>query len=288
MELGQKIIFERAYGLRKNRVGGGFFMKRVSRFKGRLKPEIFSNFSMIGYGHEELVFEKDLGASIELNPSTSLIGRFARSQRLPTFIEMYANNAFFEGNPDLKKESVWDIEFGSTIKLRHHTTIEAISYLGFLSDVVVYAPRFAGRVKPVNSGRAKRHGIDISIKMEPKDYLAVETKNGLLHTKVRSTNNPMPNAPPFLGMFKIRFGQLDFMHLSLVSRYRTSSYANFYGGLKTHGYALFDVHTGYEINEYVGLSFVVSNIFNYQKARDTYEMPLPGAMLFGQIEIRSI
>lgn len=288
MEFGQKIIVEKAYGLDKTRLGSGFIMKRDSRLKGRLKPKIFSYFSMLGYEQAGLIFQKDLGASIELNPNVKMLARFARTQRLPTFIELYANNAFFAGNENLQKEGVWDIELASQMLLGQSTSVNISAYLGYLSDVIIYAPYFAGRLRPVNSGAAKRHGVDLAINYEPSDMWAIESKNGFLHTKVRATDSPMPQAPPFMGLLKVRVGRLDFLNASIQTRYRGAAAANLYGTLKTDPYAIVDIHTAWQISEQVGISLLASNLLNNKKARDTYEMPTAGTMFYGQIEIGSM
>jgi hypothetical protein len=105
-ELGQKIIIERAYELDKTRIGGGLFMKRNMLFRGKLKPRIIGDFSMLGFHKHGLIFKKSLAVSIEPHEYITVVGQFMRSQRLPTFLELYADNRFFIGNEDLEKESI--------------------------------------------------------------------------------------------------------------------------------------------------------------------------------------
>lgn len=287
-DLAQQIVVERAYELDKTRLGAGFVMKRTSYFQGRLKPQLFSNFTMIAYQKHGLIFKKDLGLTIEPTNKSSLTFRWVRSQRLPTFMELYANNSFFVGNPDLEKESIMDIEIASNIKIGSSINLRALAFLGYISDTIVYVPLFAKKKQPINTKSTNRYGFDFSLSYEPLNWLLFETNNSFLYTKVRETDAPLPQAPPFLGLSKVRLGPDDFINVTLQSRYRGPSTANLSGTIKTDPYILVDAVLRTPIYKKLQASFSVNNIFNITTARDTYEMPLPGTVFFGQIELENI
>ncbi len=287
-DFANQIFIERAYELNKTRLGGGFLMNRTMRWQGRLKPSTYAQFSMLGFQEYGLVFKKDLGVSIEPSDWMSMTARLLRHQRLPTFMEMYAENRFFVGNPDLKKESVWDIELGSTMNIGQHSRMQVTAFMGYLSDVIVYVPFLATQLRPINVETASRRGLDLSLVIEPTRYLMIETKNSLLSTKNKATNARLPQAPTFLGLTKLRIGNENFLALSLQSRYRGNATANIYGTLHSKPYALFDTVVSARLFEYLGLSLSVTNIFNIKTARDIYETPLPGSVFFGQIEVGNV
>ncbi|OPZ23198.1 MAG: Vitamin B12 transporter BtuB [bacterium ADurb.BinA186] len=263
-------------------------MKRVNYLKGRMKPTIFANFTMLGFQQHGLLFKKDLGFSIEPTERLSLTTRFARSQRLPTFLELYANNRFFVGNPNLKKEGMWDIELGATYKISPQADIHIMGFLGHLSDVIVHIPLLASKQHPINTEDARRYGVDMNFNYEPLMWLKFETNNSFLYTKVKAYDAPLPQAPPFLGFSKLRFGTEDFLSFSLLTRYRGPTSANLNGTLKTNAYALVDTILSARVFKKVTTSFSISNIFNQKTARDTYEMPLPGTIFYGQIELENM
>lgn len=285
IKFAEVFVVERAYKIDQTRIGGGFIMKRSMTFSGKLKPKTFATFGMMAYEKHGFVFKKDLGVSIEPKDYLSLTASTVRSQRLPTFMEMYANNRFFVGNEDLKKESMWDFELGGTLLFARNSRLRFTSYLGFLSDVIVYVPFIANRLRPINTDSAMRYGLDMNLTIEPTSWFAFETSNGLLKTRIRSTNAPLPQSPPFSGLTRIRLGPEDIAAFTLQSRYRGASNANVYGTLKANSYILFDALAYVPIGRLVGLSLSVTNIFNTKTARDFYEMPIPGTTFFGQIEI---
>lgn len=285
MEIGEIIVVERSYDQKHTRIGGGLFIKRDMHFKGRLKPTLSAYFNMVGYHEHGLLFKKDFALTIEPTPNISITTGFTRSQRLPTFLELYANNRFFVSNEDLKKESIWDFQLGSNMRFGNHTRLQVTGFYGYLSDLIVYEPFMANKVRPKNIDTASRYGIDIGVNYEPNKWVMVESKNSLLRTKVKATNAPLPQSPAFLGLTRVRVGPQDILSLSLQSRYRTSSNANDYGTKTTKGYVLLDALLSSHFAELFTLSLSVTNILNVKHARDTYEMPLPGTIFFGQIEV---
>lgn len=287
-DLAQQIVIERAYEIDQTRIGAGFFMKRVSRLNGRMKPTVFSNFSMIGYQTYGLVFKKDLGITIEPSDRMSVTTRIVRAQRLPTFMELHANNRFFVGNPDLQKESVWDIELSTNYRISPLAQIHVSGFLGWLSDVIVYVPLLGTKQQPINAHTARRYGIDVNFSYEPREWLMFESNNSILYTRVKASKAPLPQAPPFLGFSKLRFGTEDFLSMSLLGRYRGPTSANLNGTLKTKAYALVDAIFSARVYKRLTTSLSISNVFNHKTARDIYEMPLPGTIFFGQVELENL
>lgn len=285
---GEQIIIEKAYDLDKSRIGVGFLMHRTTKWTGRLKPQMFSNFSMVGFEEHGFIFKKELGVTIQPHERMSITGRFMRSQRLPTFLELYAQNSFFVGNPELKKESILDVELGTTLKIAPQAVLKLNGFFGYLSDLIVDVPFMAVMLRPVNIDTARRYGLDMGLTLEPLDWLLLESTNSLQNTKIRSTEAPLPHAPWFSGLSRVRFGNEDSATVSLQTRYKGPSYANLFGTLKSEGFGLVDALLFVKPYERLGLSLSISNIFHHTTARDSYEMPLPGIGFFGQVELGSI
>lgn len=284
-QMSQSFVVERAYSVDKTRIGGGFTMKRDMSFKGRLKPKTFATFGMTAVEKYGLLFKKDLGVSIEPLETILLSARAVRSQRLPTFMEMYANNRFFVGNEDLDKESMWDFELGSQLSFFEHTRLQLTGYVGYISNTIVYEPYLISRLRPTNTDSASRFGLDIDLTIEPTTWFLFESKNALLRTRVKATNAPLPHAPPFLGLTSIRLGPEDIGSISLSTRYKGPSFANSHAALRSDGYILFDALAAVPVGPLVALSLSVTNILNTKTARDSYEMPLPGTTFYGQITL---
>jgi hypothetical protein len=286
-DMAPKIVVERAYELNKTRIGGGFVMERSMSWQGRLKPQSKALFSMLGFSNHGLIFKKELSVTISPLDFMSITGSFMRHQRLPTFMELYANNSFFAGNDELVKESALDLDLGTNMRFGSHTQIGINGFLGFLSDTIVYVPFKLNQTRPVNITSARRYGVDAALVFQPTDWFLLESKNSFLKTKIDKTNAALPNAPMFSGLSKTRFGY-EWLSLILQARYRSSATADIYGSIRTKPYILCDSILASKLYDRLGLSFSVSNIFNVKTARDTYEIPLSGTVFFAQVEVGNI
>lgn len=285
LQMTQSFVVERAYSVDKTRIGGGFTMRRDMNFKGSLKPKTFATFGLTGFEKHGLLFKKDLGVSIEPRDTMLFSARAVRSQRLPTFMEMYANNRFFVGNEDLEKESMWDFELGSLFKFFENTRLQLTGFIGYISNTIVYEPYLNSRLRPTNTDSASRFGLDMDLSIEPNTWFLFESKNALLRTRVKATNAPLPQAPPFLGLTSIRIGPEDIGSFSLSTRYKGPAFANSHAALRMNGYILFDALAAVPVGPQVALSLSVTNILNTKTAKDSYEMPLPGTTFYGQITL---
>ena len=87
MEFGEILIVEHSYDQKHTRIGGGLFIKRDMRFKGRLKPRLSAYFNMVGFHEHGLLFKKDFALTIEPTANISVTTGFSRAQRLPTFMK---------------------------------------------------------------------------------------------------------------------------------------------------------------------------------------------------------
>lgn len=287
-DLSQHLIIEKAYELNKTRIGAGFAMNRKMKWSGKLKPSSSAKFNMIAFNEHGLLFKKEFSLQIEPSSNVSLTGKFTRSQRLPTFMELYTKNNFYMGNENLVKESVMDFAIGTNIKISQSIRISLLGFYGFLSDLIVDVPYLSNMLMPINISSARRFGIDNSMIFSPIDWLVIESSNALLKTMIKATSSPLPNAPWFLGVSKIKFGDIEKLSFTIQSRYKGESFGNIYGTLRSEAYGLFDILLSSNIIKHLGLSISLSNIFDHKTAKDSYETPLPGRLFYVQIAMGDI
>lgn len=285
IELGQQVVIEHSYELNQTRIAGGFLMSRS------MKSRLFTThakFKMLGFHGHGLIFDKEFAISFDPCRRLGFFGRFLRKQRLPTFMELYADNQFFVGNKKLKEESIWDLELGGHIMFGDHTRLRLTGFYGKLTNVIVNTPYLSSKMRPINIDSAYRYGLDMELIIEPTNWFMFESKNSLLKTKIKENKAPLPYTPLFAGLSKVRFGELDFICATVQARYKTSSTSDIHGQVKAKAYIFTDAILSAQLFDRVSLSFAVNNIFNIKTARDTYEMPLPGTTFFTQISIGNL
>lgn len=284
----EQFIIEKDYEHKKTRLAIGLLMSREVKFQGKLKPSIFSDFSFWGYSEHGLLSKSDFGISIEPITFLDLYFRFARSERLPTFMELYANNQFFKGNPDLEKESIWDLEFGTNLRLQNFLHLNITAFFGYLNKTILNVPYHAFLIRPINADVAFRKGLDLSLYFEGNRFFRFESKGSIISSYLKNTLAPLPSTPFFSGLSKASFGELDFIYLDLKSRYKSKTFADIHQTLASKGYIIFDALLGFKIFKIADLSFFVDNLLNQKDIKDSYQMPLPGICFFGQIQIGNI
>lgn len=285
VDFAQKIVIEKDYSNNKQRLGFGLVMNREMRFKGRIKPMMLGSLTIMAMGEDGLLLESDNSFSVEPLEYWNLIIRLAKTSRLPTFMELFSKNQFFMGNPNLKKEGIWDIELISKIFLRGLGQISLTGYYGFLSNNIIFVPYHAHMLRPVNADYARRMGLDLGLSISPLSLVSIDAKTSLLKTFVKNTKAPLPQTPSLSGLIKVRLGDENFISVTLQNRFRTATTTDMSGTLRSKGYALLDILASWQIHPLVGASLSLSNILNQKHLQDSYQMPIPGFSLYGQIEL---
>ncbi len=110
-------------------------------------------------------------------------GRFVR---LPTFLELFGDRAFFRPNLELKPESAWAFEIGTRLSLQPR------SWLGFEAEVHAFARpiddlidviRDGPSLRARNVGRALAAGSEAELRLRVADALLWQINYSFLHTR---------------------------------------------------------------------------------------------------------
>ncbi len=287
MNFAQKIVIEKAYKKNKTRLGLGLLMDR--KFNFGENASLNANFDMTGYHEEALLFNKNLTFAMILNNYMDLNVTYLKTSRTASLLELYGKNAFFKGNKKLKPESIYGLSVGSNIKAHKTTDLHITTFFDYLGESIAYQPYLGAKITPKNSSHAIKFGFDAGLDFRPLELVKLSTNNEFIAiSKVMSNKNPLPQTPFLSGITKILIGQENFLHLTLQTRYKTSSFFDFDKRLKLNPYMLIDSIATYEMNEKIGFSLMVENIFNEKGAKNALYMPIQGTTFFGQIQINNI
>lgn len=127
-------------------------------------------------------------------------GRFVR---LPTFLELFGDRAFFRPNLELRPESAWAFEFGSRLHVQPHPLfsleVEVHAFarpIDDLIDVIRDGPALRAR----NVGRALAAGTEAELRASLADVLRMQLNYSFLHTRDESDvpgrhGNTLPARP---------------------------------------------------------------------------------------------
>jgi outer membrane receptor protein involved in Fe transport len=114
-----------------------------------------------------------LGWRHELNDALDVKANWGAAFRAPTFEELYRQEGFITGNPDLLPEKTQMADFGFVYE-KKPWRIEADYFKGRAKDLIEYVPGSGHRYHPLNFGRAKLSGFEVSLKYDLCDAWRIE------------------------------------------------------------------------------------------------------------------
>jgi vitamin B12 transporter len=106
-------------------------------------------------------------------PWLSLRANAGRYARMPSLIELYGNNGYLLGDPDLDPESGFNADVGPTVRWRGHGArldLSAALFATWVSELISYRMG-GGRARPENVGSARILGVESSATMELGDQV---------------------------------------------------------------------------------------------------------------------
>jgi iron complex outermembrane receptor protein len=108
-----------------------------------------------------------LGASVRLAGPLQARASGGHSFRPPSFSELYLRSAYFEPNPDLRREQAWSAD-GAVVCDGPLGHASAGAYGALYQDLIVYdSGRVPGSFKPFNLGRASVWGAEVEAATAP-------------------------------------------------------------------------------------------------------------------------
>lgn len=155
------------------------------------------------YDGDALFLAPRVAARLLLHRSLLLRLGGGRFVRLPTFLELFGDRAFFRPNLELRPESAWVFELGSHLTLQPRTWLlfEAevhtfVRPIDDLIDVIRDGPALRAR----NVGRALAAGAEAELRLRIADALRWQVNYSLLHTRDDSdvpgrSGNTLPARP---------------------------------------------------------------------------------------------
>ncbi|MCO6496559.1 MAG: TonB-dependent receptor [Chitinophagaceae bacterium] len=255
----------------------------------------------------DAIYSFFVNPTFNLSPKAVVFLNGALSSRLPTLQELYGFYLFnrpdgydYLGNPDLKKESSFNISAGG----RYRTGSVSLSAKGFAYFMMNY---IAGRVLP---GYDKMTEIAFGVKQYqnlPSALLTgfeaegeVKINNALRFTSTNSFSygkdfekNALPFIPPFRSIDKLEVVWKDVSFTpEVVFAARQSHVSNtIYGETASPSYAVFNFSTGKDFalkQNRIYLLAGVTNIFNLDYYDHTSVMKIPerGRSFFIQTKIQ--
>jgi outer membrane receptor protein involved in Fe transport len=243
-----------------------------------------------------------LGVIVQPLPWLRIQGNIERSYRVPHFDELFLDEEFVRGNPNLRPEEAVNADIGfiadtPDIGPISETTLEFAWFHNEIDDSIVFVPVNAFLVVASNTGSAVAKGYELALAFRMWDWLSLSTNWTHLDTRRDVSGSPLPGRARDEVFAGAQFGPPSGMFRLFASQLYTSKIpVNFAGSTVVGARSVWDVGVVLDLLQLPGLSdrvpgqellvsFTASNVSD-QSVRDTQFFPQPGRALTFRVEWR--
>lgn len=243
---------------------------------------IISGAARLDFFDGELILSPDIGLKFPINNHLTAQSNFGLDFRSPSFEELYRNEGFVIGNPELANERTLGFDIG-LVQTENRFRIEGVYFNNQTEDLIDYLLISGFRWKPFNIGRVRSSGFEFSL-----DWLVcrdIELRGNYTRTHaIDISGDPSRNGMPLAGQpFSEIFTELrwkpDRWNIFLNWERRgsspiTSSGSRFLAPCESTGLGV-----GYEFDPEISVMFEIKNLFD-NDISDVRGFPLPGRSFF--------
>ena len=243
-----------------------------------------------------------LGLVWRARPWLRLKANVERSYRVPNFDELYFDEEFVRGNPNLDPEDALDADGGFDLALPelgplHELWLEVVGFHRRIDESIVFQAVNNSLVLATNTGRATATGVELGAGFAAFHWVTLSGNWTYLDTEQESTGNPLPGRPEHEWLLRIEIGPASRLVKLVGERRDTSAIPTDSAGARTvSSRATYDLslaidllHVARRFAKLPGRSFIASitatNLVDVS-VRDAQFFPQPGRSLMGRLEGR--
>lgn len=214
-------------------------------------------------------------------------GNAGRSFRAPNFSELYFNQGFVSGNPDLKPERATNYDGGVQF-VSDMFFAEAAYFRNEVEDLIEYLLISGFRYKPFNIGRALLHGMESSATFRPWQYTSLSGSYTLTYAIDKTddenrADNQIPGIPRKKAFARLEGGP-KMVRTFLEYHYIGPNYINQANTKLLNERHILNAGVVVAPSDTFTFGFESKNVLDDQ-AVDVRGFPLPGRSYFASFEL---
>ena len=215
-----------------------------------------------------------------------LKGNAGRSFRAPNFSELYFNQGFVVGNPDLKPERATSFDAGLQIVTRP-VFFEAAWFRSDVEDLIEYTLISGFRYKPLNIGQARTEGAELIATVNPVRYLTASGAYTLTYAidttdQENRSGNQIPGRPRNQAFGRIEAGP-DFLRAFAEYSYIGPNFITQANTKLLDARKILNTGIVVHPDEQTAFGVEMKNVLD-DRAVDVRGFPLPGRSVFVSFE----
>jgi vitamin B12 transporter len=237
---------------------------------------------------EDTLAGASLGAAYQVVSWLAIKANGGTGFRRPSFYELYYDQGYYGGNPDLEAERSVSVDVGPALTL-DFLEAEVAYFHAWYDDLIVYLLQSGFRYRPYNVGAAEAQGIEIGGKVHLDDTARLEANYTYAEVVDRSGDpswdgNQVPGKPRnqvFVhGEFQVwgfrPFAEYSFVGANPVTRSNTKMVPSRH---------LVNAGIAYDISAHVSIAVVGKNLTD-DRAADVRGFPLPSRAVYLSLDLR--
>lgn len=243
-----------------------------------------------------------LGLVLEPWPWLRFQGNAERSYRAPNFDELYFDEGFVRGNPELRPEDAVNLDLGAQVGFARlgpfrDVSVEAVGFRNDIRNSIVFQPISRSVIAATNIADARVEGVELSGRLGLFGWLRGNVNWTWLDTRVAGNGGPLPGRPDHELTGRLEIGPSSgLFRLAGEATYTGDIPVVEGGALTVSRRTTLDVSGAVDLAQLPGigrwlpaeevlLSVTATNVTD-QSVRDAQFFPQPGRVLTFQIEAR--
>jgi len=273
-----------AVGTPSRAAGGAFVEPSIALGKLTLRPSVrYDFYSDVSASDPLGGLAAAFGVAYRLGEGDTLKLNLSRAYRVPSFNDLHwPAMAGAEGNPDLSPETAYEANVGYE-RRREGLSYDAIAYVRYSQDVILWQPDEAGIWRPSNYGDALYPGIEQEIKADLTPSLSVSANYTYLYSFVLSGDLELSDdrrlpMTPVHSLKTVASGRCERLSWSATAAFASLRYLKTANVAYLPAYFTLDLMARLKASKTFSIYAAVDNVFDEQYAIiDGY--PMPGTKL---------
>lgn len=194
---------------------------------------------------------------------TKLRASYGEGAEAPGLRQLMGSSATYEGNPDLKPESSWMMDFGIDQRLESGLAGWSLTYFEGVADdgiFSIYNPA-TGKSSPQNvQSPVDMSGIEVDLRVSPASWIDLRGAYTYLDVGLRSGGNQLFGRPKHEANAAVTIRPMSKLALTLDGYWRDEFYSDYPSSYLMPGYSLYSLSAVWNVTEQVSLAAKIHNI----------------------------
>jgi outer membrane receptor protein involved in Fe transport len=225
------------------------------------------------------------GVIAEVGGGVSVVGNVARAWRAPSFDELYLDQEFLVGDPDLGPEEAVSADAGLRWELGGAVRVEAVAFWVDIDDTILFLPVSPSLFRAQNTGGAQSRGAEVTVLLR-HDWWAVEAAYTLTDARFDAVpRDPLPGQPRHRVHGELRLLRPNVEFFGRV-RARSEVFLDNFSNLRDEPVAFVDAGAVGEPLRGWKIAVLGRNLTDVRTSEDHLQQPLPGLSWHIQLSAR--